>query len=93
VAGVHCQVHHAVSDWADDGQTNVDDLTLACAQDNRIVKPSGWRTRKRKDGRTERIPPPHLDWGTSRLRGRAITSERLSRNYLLPEEGEESTAD
>ena len=41
VAGVHCQVHHAVSDWADDGHTNVDDLTLACPQDNRRVKPGG----------------------------------------------------
>ena len=50
VAGANCQVHHAVSDWADDGQTNVDDLTLACP----------------KDGRTEWIPPPHLDAGQSR---------------------------
>ena len=24
VAGVHCQVHHALRDWADDGHTNVD---------------------------------------------------------------------
>ena len=40
VAGVHCQVHHAVRDWADDGQTNVDDLTLACPRDNRMVNPA-----------------------------------------------------
>ena len=63
VAGAHCQVHHAVNDWAHDGQTNVDDLTLACPKDNRSVKPGGWKTRKRKDGRTEWIPPPHLDRG------------------------------
>jgi hypothetical protein len=38
VAGAYCQVHHAVSDWADGGQTNIDDLTLGCPQDNRSVK-------------------------------------------------------
>jgi Domain of unknown function (DUF222) len=49
VAGANCQVHHAVADWADGGQTNVDDLTLACPIDNREVKPGGWTTRKRQD--------------------------------------------
>jgi hypothetical protein len=67
VAGANCQVHHANGDWADGGHTNVDDLTLACPIDNREVKPGGWRTRKRKDGRTEWIPPPHLDNGQSRV--------------------------
>ena len=65
VAGAHCQVHHAVNDWAHDGQTNVDDLTLACPKDNRSVKPGGWKTRKRKDGRTEWIPPRQLDFTAS----------------------------
>ena len=51
------------ADWAKDGLTNIDDLTLACGKDNRLVKPGGWTTRKRKDGRTEWIPPPHLDSG------------------------------
>jgi hypothetical protein len=41
VAGANCQVHHAVADWADDGQTNIDDLTLACPKENRMVKPGG----------------------------------------------------
>jgi Domain of unknown function (DUF222) len=88
VAGVHCQVHHAVRDWADDGQTNVDDLTLACPQDNRMVKPGGWRTRKREDGRTEWIPPPHLDSGQSR-----VNDYHHPENYLLPDEGDEPAAD
>lgn len=88
VAGAHCQVHHAVSDWAADGQTNVDDLTLACPKDNRMVKPGGWRTRKRKDGRTEWIPPPELDSGQSR-----VNDYHHPENYLLPDEDEESTAD
>jgi Domain of unknown function (DUF222) len=49
VAGANCQVHHAVADWADGGQTNVDDLSLACPIDNREVKPGGWTTRKLTD--------------------------------------------
>jgi len=67
VPGYWCQVHHAVTDWTDGGETNVDELTLACGPDNRLVKPGGWTTRKRKDGRTEWIPPPNLDSGQSRV--------------------------
>jgi Domain of unknown function (DUF222) len=85
VAGAHCQVHHAVADWADDGQTDVDDLTLACPTNNREVKPGGWRTRKRKDGRTEWIPPPHLDSGQSR-----VNDYHHPENYLLPDQDDES---
>ena len=33
------QVHHAARDWADGGQTNVDELGLACGPDNRAVGP------------------------------------------------------
>jgi hypothetical protein len=54
VAGIHCQAHHAVSDWADDGQTDIDDLALGCPKDNRAVKPGGWTTRKRTEGRLSR---------------------------------------
>jgi hypothetical protein len=39
---------------------------LACPTDNRLVDDNGWKTRKRKDGTTEWIPPPHLDKGQSR---------------------------
>ena len=63
VAGAHCQVHHAVNDWAHDGQTNVDDLTPACPKDNRSVKPGGWKTRKLID--------------SARLRGVRPGQERL----------------
>jgi hypothetical protein len=83
VAGAHCQVHHAVNDWADDGQTNVDDLALGCGKDNRAVKPGGWTTRKRKDGRTEWIPPPRLDGGQSR-----VNDYHHPENLLLPEDGD-----
>jgi hypothetical protein len=64
--GYHCQAHHAVSDWAHDGQTNIDELTLACPPHNRLVEDGGWTTRKRRDGRTEWLPPPHLDTGQAR---------------------------
>ena len=64
--GYQCQVHHAETDWAAGGQTNIDEETLACGPHNRLVKPGGWRTRKRKDGRTEWISPPHLDTGQIR---------------------------
>jgi hypothetical protein len=84
VAGAYCQVHHAEKDWADGGQTNVDDLTLGCPKDNRGVKPGGWRTRKRKDGRTEWIPPPHLDSGQSR-----VNDYHHPENYLLPDQDDE----
>jgi hypothetical protein len=46
-------------------------------------------TRRRKDGRIEWIPPPHLDSGQSR-----VNDYHLPENYLLPDEGgEETTAD
>ena len=61
-----CEVHHATTDWANGGQTDIDELTLACGPDNRLVKDGGWRTRKRKDGTNEWIPPPHLDRGQRR---------------------------
>ncbi len=65
--GYWSQVHH-VDGWAAaEGETNITDLTLACGPDNRLVEEGGWTTRKRKDGRTEWIPPPHLDTGQSRV--------------------------
>ncbi len=63
----HSQVHHAVADWADDGQTDITDLTLACGPDNRRVKRGGWRTRKRTNGRIEWLPPAQLDNGQARV--------------------------
>jgi hypothetical protein len=81
VPGANCQAHHAVNDWADDGQTNIDDLTLACPTDNRSVKPGGWTTRKRNDGRTEWIPPPRLDNGQSR-----VNDYHHPENYLRPDD-------
>ncbi|WP_236950017.1 HNH endonuclease signature motif containing protein [Mycobacterium sp. MS1601] len=61
------QVHHANSDWKAGGQTDIEDLTLACGPDNRMVETTEWTTRNRpEDGVTEWIPPPELDCGQSR---------------------------
>jgi hypothetical protein len=60
------QVHHAANDWAQDGQTNVDDLALACGPDNRMVGPDGWTTRINAANEVEWIPPPDLDTGQAR---------------------------
>jgi hypothetical protein len=61
------QVHHAARDWADGGQTNVDELGLACGPDNRAVGPDGWTTRINAQNDVEWIPPPHLDTGQARI--------------------------
>jgi Domain of unknown function (DUF222) len=66
-SGYRSQVHHANKDWKDGGETNIEDLTLACGPDNRMVETTGWITRNRpEDGVTEWIPPPELDCGQSR---------------------------
>lgn len=59
VPGYLTEVHH-VDEWANGGLTNIDTLTFACKGHHPLIKPGGWKTRKRKDGRTEWIPPPHL---------------------------------
>ncbi|MET4432306.1 HNH endonuclease signature motif containing protein [Mycolicibacterium sp. 624] len=61
------QVHHAARDWADNGQTNVDELGLACGPDNRMVGPDGWSTRINACNDVEWIPPQHLDTGQARI--------------------------
>jgi Domain of unknown function (DUF222) len=83
-----CQVHH-VDGWAkDDGETNIKTLTLACGPDNRLVEEGGWTTRKREDGRTEWIPPAHLDTGQSR-----VNDYHQPEKYLKPEEDESDKDD
>ncbi|WP_333895358.1 HNH endonuclease signature motif containing protein [Mycolicibacterium gadium] len=62
------QVHHAACDWADDGQTNIDDLALACGPDNRLVdNNAGWTTTINERGDAEWHPPPDLDTGQARV--------------------------
>ena len=79
--GYWSQVHH-VNGWAtDNGQTDITDLTLACGPCNRMIEQTGWSTTKRKDGRTEWIPPPHLDTGQTR-----VNDYHHPERYLAPED-------
>jgi hypothetical protein len=84
----HSEVHHRSRDWADGGLTNIDDETLACGKDNRRVTPGGWKTRKRKDGRTEWIPPPNLDTGQAR-----VNNYHHPERYLIPDDGADGDGD
>lgn len=59
VPGYWCEVHH-VEDWATTHCTDIDRLALACGPDHKLNE-QGWATRKRANGDTEWIPPPHLD--------------------------------
>lgn len=81
--GYWCQGHHAVDDWNDGGQTNVDDMSLACPQDHRMLDKTEWRTRKNKRNQTEWLPPPDLDTGRHRVNG-----YHHPERYLLPEDDE-----
>jgi hypothetical protein len=79
--GYWSQAHHVEGWAADDGPTDITKLTLACGPDNRLIEKGGWRTRKRKDGRTEWFPPPHLDTGQDR-----VNNYHHPERYLVPED-------
>ena len=56
-----------VADWAQGGNTNVDELGLACGPDNRMVDDGGWTTSINSRGEVEWTPPPQLDTGQTRV--------------------------
>jgi len=66
VPAYHSQVHH-VQGWKAIRRTHINELTLACGPDNRLVEKGGFATRKDAHGDTEWIPPPHLDYGQPRI--------------------------
>ncbi|MCI4675459.1 HNH endonuclease signature motif containing protein [Candidatus Mycolicibacterium alkanivorans] len=82
VRGYDCQVHHAVTDWNRGGNTDIDDLTLACKRDNLHAENDGWGTRKLPNGHTEWIPPP----GVPLIGG---TNSYHHPERLLPDDGDE----
>jgi hypothetical protein len=49
-----CQVHHT-QDFANCGQTNINEETLACGPHNRLATDGGWTARKRPDGTTDQF--------------------------------------
>ncbi|MGB3473490.1 MAG: HNH endonuclease signature motif containing protein [Mycobacterium sp.] len=62
IPGYHCEVHHD-DDYAKTGRTDITDLTLRCGPHHQLITTGGWKTRKRHDGTTQTLPPPHLDHG------------------------------
>jgi hypothetical protein len=58
--GYHSVVHHAAQDWKNGGNTDINELTLACPPDNQLVETGGWDTRILPNGQTQWIPPPGL---------------------------------
>ncbi|MBY0290209.1 MAG: HNH endonuclease [Mycobacteriaceae bacterium] len=81
--GYWCQAHHVEGWAAENGPTDITRMTMACGPDNRLIENGGWVTRKRKDGRTEWIPPSHLDTGQAR-----VNNYHHPEKYLLPEDDE-----
>jgi hypothetical protein len=80
-----CQVHHATQDWNAGGNTNINDLALACGPDNRLVDDDGgWSTTINAHGDVEWTPPPHLDTGQTRINHYHLP-ERLLRPPEDPE--------
>ena len=72
--------------WAAaDSPTDIDKLSLACGPDNRLIEETGWTTRKRKDGRTEWIPPPQLDTGQAR-----VNNYHHPQRYLIPDNDDDA---
>ena len=61
------QVHLAATDWSNGGQTNVNELGLACGPDNRMVGDGGWTTTINNRGEVEWTPPTKLDTGQARV--------------------------
>ncbi|MEV6768867.1 DUF222 domain-containing protein [Nocardia sp. NPDC051030] len=78
-------VHH-VSEWADGGNTDIENLTLACDHCHALVNdgPDGWKTVKlgadsQFPGRTAWIAPAHIDpTGTPRVNHRHHSKEQLA---------------
>jgi hypothetical protein len=57
--GYQCEVHH-IKDWGGGGETEPQNLTFACKPHHKLLD-EGWRTRLDPHGRTEWIPPPHVE--------------------------------
>lgn len=83
--GYRCQAHHGHQDWQHGGETNIDDLTLACGPDNGLVTTYGWTTKKGPTGRYEWTPPPLLDWGQAR-----INYHHRPQHYLTEDDDDET---
>lgn len=55
-----CEAHHIVP-WADEGRTDVNNLTLACSAHHHLIDKSDWYCRMLADGRPAWVPPASID--------------------------------
>ncbi|HET9876621.1 MAG TPA: 13E12 repeat family protein, partial [Mycobacterium sp.] len=85
--GYLTEAHH-ITDHAKTRQTDIDDLTLRCGPDHKLIQPGGWTTRRRKNGDIETLPPPHLDHGQPRV-NRYHHPEKLLCDTEDDDEGED----
>ncbi|WP_244960451.1 HNH endonuclease signature motif containing protein [Mycolicibacterium fallax] len=65
------------------GNTNIDDLALACRADNNMADKFDWTTIRNTDGRVEWIPPPALDRGQPRTNTINFPEQLLARYRKL----------
>ncbi|BAX93847.1 hypothetical protein MSG_03721 [Mycobacterium shigaense] len=85
VGGYYCEVHR-ITDYAQCRSTDIDELTFACGPHHRLLRPKGWTTRKHPNGKTQWIPPPHLDHGQPR------TNTHHHPEQMLLEENDDEAA-
>lgn len=83
-----CEAHHDDGWVAGQAPTDITAMSLACPADNKKIEKTGWRTRKRKDGRTEWLPPPNLDTGQAR-----VNNYHHPERYLIPDEHDTRDSD
>jgi len=62
-------------------RTDVDELTFGC-KPHHVLVDEGWTVRKRHDGTTEWIPPPHLDSGRPTINGYHHPQRYLGPDHL-----------
>lgn len=74
-----CEVHHD-ENYARTERTHIDELSLRCGPHHQLITTGGWNTRKRHDGTTLTLPPPHLDRGQPRTNSYHHPEKLLSDN-------------
>ncbi len=55
-----CDAHHIVP-WANEGKTEINNLTLACSAHHHLIDKTDWHTIMLKDGRPAWVPPATID--------------------------------
>lgn len=55
-----CDAHHIV-EWAQQGKTDINNMTLSCSAHHHLLDRSEWETVMLKDGRPAWVPPASID--------------------------------